>query len=55
MLTEKEGVDAIIKLQAMVGITEPEEKARHNWRNMVTWEKQATEDAYNLCFGNSNG
>ena len=32
MLTEDEGVKAIIALQKLVGIKESDEKARKNWR-----------------------
>jgi hypothetical protein len=55
MLTEEEGIKAIIALQAVVGITETEEQARKGWNSMANWEKQSTEDAYNMvCKGGDN-
>ena len=54
-MTEAEGINAIIKLQAMAGITESKEKAKRGWDTMADWEKEATENAYNIFFKNANG
>ena len=40
------GVKAIIFLQGMVGITEPEDVARRNWLAMRGWERESTMKAY---------
>ena len=50
MLSEEEGINAIIKLQAMAGIVESEEKAKIGWNNMADWEKNQTEQAYDQFF-----
>jgi len=44
--SEPEGVKAIIELQKLVGIDEPEERARQNWNMMSTSERQSTMMAY---------
>ena len=50
MLTEEQGIKAIISLQALAGITETEERARNGWNSMSDHEKEQTEIAYNtLC------
>jgi len=51
MLSEDQGVKAIIALQKMAGIDEPEEKARTNWNNLKDWEKKSTESAHSLFCG----
>ena len=40
------GIQAIIFLQAMLGITEPREKAEKGWDRMADWEKESTMRAY---------
>ncbi len=47
MLNEKQGIEAIIKLQAMAGITETPKQAKKGWNKMSTGEKEQTELAYN--------
>jgi hypothetical protein len=54
MLTEDQGIQAIIALQKMNGITETAEKARRNWNNFADWEKKSTEEAYVTFFGRSD-
>jgi len=53
MLTEEQGVKAIIALQIMVGIKESEEKARNSWNTVFSeFDKEQTETAHkNLCGG----
>lgn len=51
MLNEKQGIEAIIKLQAMAGITETPEQAKKGWNSMSATEKEQTENAYNLMIG----
>ncbi len=48
MLTEEEGIKAIVKLQAVTGIEEPEERARKAWEHFTDKEKEQTETVYNL-------
>lgn len=55
MLTEDEGVRAIIALQKINGIKEPEERARKNWRTFADWEKLATEQAYGMFCAKGGG
>ena len=45
---EKDGVEAIIFLQSIVGITETQEYALRSWRRMADWEKQATMTTYEI-------
>lgn len=45
---EKEGIQAIVFLQSLAGIDEPEEKARRSWKGFADWEKQATLNTYRL-------
>ena len=40
--SEDEGVKAIIYMQFLAGITEPEERARENWRKFSDYEKRNT-------------
>lgn len=51
MLTEEQGVQAIIALQADVGIDEPEERARANWKGFSDNEKSSTEIAHRVVCG----
>lgn len=51
MLTEEQGVKAIIELQAFADIEEPEERARANWRTFSPNEKESTERAHKVCCG----
>jgi hypothetical protein len=48
MLSVEEGIKAIIKLQAVAGIEEPEERARKAWENFTDEEKKQTEAVYNI-------
>lgn len=43
MLSEDEGIKAIIALQAIAGIVETEEQAKTEWNNMSDVEKRKTE------------
>jgi hypothetical protein len=54
MMTEEQGVKAIIALQKFVGVDESEEKERANWRNFKNWEKISTEFAYNVVIANKD-
>jgi len=47
-MDEKQGIEAIIYLQSLAGITETEEQARAGWRSMSDSEKQTTMFTYNL-------
>jgi hypothetical protein len=51
MLTDEQGVQAIIDLQKVVGIDEPEERARRSWENFAEWEKKSTERAHKAVCG----
>jgi len=51
MLTEDQGVQAIIALQKMAGVDEPEDRARKNWQAFAAWEKVSTMQAHKLIFG----
>ena len=44
----EQGIQAIIFLQAMVGITEPREKAEKGWDRMEEWERDSTMCAYSM-------
>ena len=48
MLTEEEGIKAIIELQAVANIKEPEERARKAWESFTDAEKKQTEEVYNI-------
>jgi len=50
-LQDEKGIKAIIALQALVGITETEEKARKGWRAMKDWEKERTLAAHATLIG----
>lgn len=51
MLTEEQGIKAIIALQASAGITEPEERARSEWRAFSDSNKRTTEQAHKIVCG----
>ena len=51
MLTEEQGVKAIIALQAIAGITEPEERAKAEWGSMSDYGKEQTEMAHKVTCG----
>ncbi len=42
----KKGIEAIIFLQGLVGITETREKAEAGWNGMQAWERTSTLQAY---------
>jgi len=48
MLSEEEGIKAVIALQAMAEITETEETARAGWNKMNDNARVQTEAAYNM-------
>jgi len=50
MLTDEQGVKAIIDLQKMAGINEPEERAKKAWASFSHMEKVATEQAWTMFF-----
>ena len=43
MLTDEQGVKAIIELQALVGVKEPHEKAEASWALMSEEHRKQTE------------
>ena len=49
--TEKQGTQAVIKLQSMVNNKESEESARRRWNSFTDNEKLQTERVYNQFFG----
>jgi len=50
--TEDQGVEAIIALQKMGGIVEPEERARKNWNLFSEYDKRNTMNWYDwMCKG----
>lgn len=51
VLTEEFGVKAIIALQAVGGIEEPEEHARAEWQKFSISSKQTTERAHEMVCG----
>jgi hypothetical protein len=50
---ETEGVKAIVWLQSLAGITEPEEKALKGWQDMSEQERDQTLLAY-ITLGGDN-
>ncbi len=46
MLSDEEGIKAIIMLQSVVGIEEPEERAQKAWASFTDQEKEQTISAY---------
>ena len=57
MLTEDQGTIAIMDLQDVAGIKEPEDVARKNWKNFSEFAKKQTEEAHKImCDGfDANG
>lgn len=55
MLSEDEGIKAIIALQAIAGIVETEEQAKTEWNNMSDVEKGKTERYYQMIEGKKKG
>ena len=52
MLSDEQGAQAIIALQAMAGITETEEKARNSWNKFTDFQKDQTRLAHiHTCGG----
>jgi len=51
MLSEKQGIQAIIALQASGGVTESKEKAKMGWSYMSDHEKTQTEIAHKMVCG----
>ncbi len=51
MLTEEQGIKAIIDLQAMAGITESEKDAKRGWSLLNDSAKEQTEDAHKMMCG----
>jgi len=54
MLTEEEGIKAIIHLQKIAGIEEAEERARKAWNTFTDEEKEQTNIAYNMLIRKRN-
>jgi hypothetical protein len=48
MATETEGIQAIIALQAMAGITETEAQAKAGWAAMSEHERETTMEVHRL-------
>jgi len=51
MLSEEQGIQAIIELQAKAGVVETREQAKAGWENMLESEKVNTEYAYTIICG----
>ena len=51
MLTEEQGIKAIIELQKAGGVTESEEDAKKGWNAMSDSDKRSTEDAHKVFCG----
>ncbi len=51
LYSERAGIEAIVELQAAVGIKEPEDKARAGWRSMSAHEKAQTLMAHQIVCG----
>ena len=51
MLTDEQGAQAIIALQAVGGVVEPEERAAAAWESMSDTEKTITEDTHRMFCG----
>jgi len=51
MLSEEQGIKAIIALQAVAGITETEEKAKKGWDSFSESGKKQTELAHKIVCG----
>ena len=44
----EEGVKAIIYLQSLAGVVEPEERAAKNWDGFMDWEREQTLRTYRI-------
>jgi hypothetical protein len=51
MYEREQGIQAIIELQLMAGITESEEKASKGWDAMRDSEKESTTKAHQMFLG----
>ncbi len=51
MLTEEQGIKAVMELQALGGIEWTEEQAKAGWNGMAEWEKGQTEAAHKTVCG----
>ena len=51
MLSEEQGIKAIIALQALAGIEEPEERAKISWQNFSEQDKISTQSAHRIVCG----
>lgn len=51
MLTEEQGIKAIIALQDTVGIVEPEARAKKEWGRFSENQKKTTESAHKVICG----
>ena len=51
MLSEDQGVEAIIALQKLAGVFEPKKEARENWKRFSDTEKSQTESAHKTFCG----
>lgn len=51
MLTEEQGIKAIIDLQKLAGIDEPEERAKKAWDSFSELDKKQTENAHKIFCG----
>jgi len=51
MLSDEQGVQAIIDLQAKVGIEETKESAKAGWDKLSDFEKETTERAHIFVCG----
>ncbi len=51
MLSEEQGIKAIIELQAVAGIVESEKQAKAGWNGFSDYEKENTEAAHKVVCG----
>lgn len=49
--TEEQGVKAIIELQKIAGVIEPEDRAKKSWNSFRDWEKKQTERVHKAFCG----
>jgi hypothetical protein len=47
--SKEKGIQAIIELQGLVGITESKEKAERSWNKFSSGEKEQTMLAHSIC------
>ena len=52
---KEEGVKAIIYLQSLAGIVEPEERAAKNWDGFMVWEREQTLRTYRMLKAEAEG